>query len=300
MMPGNPTVGGTVLRIPALQSPNYVAGMTGWAIFQNGDAEFNEGTFRGYIIGGSLFIYSGTPAFGNPPVFYMSSASTDPEGNAITPGIFAGQPGSAQAGFVLNALAGILRFPVPGTLKDFGAVYAASLSLTVLGPQDAVGLDRELFQFNAGNGTASASLFLTYVDHSGGDNTQIQASYAGVGLPVVNRLNAVEPGTGTSPSNPAVPETWHTIPAWSGGNVLTGIARYQLTPDGEAEIEVDGSFSISGSPQATLPAAYAPANALNFPIYGGARANITTGGVLTIFSVTASSTVGFCQRIPLN
>lgn len=39
---GNPVVGSTVLRIPAIQSPNFQHGVSGWCIFQNGDAEFND------------------------------------------------------------------------------------------------------------------------------------------------------------------------------------------------------------------------------------------------------------------
>lgn len=55
MAPGNQAiVGGTVLRIPAIQSPDYVPGQTGWIIRQDGSAEFNAGTFRGSIEVGSL------------------------------------------------------------------------------------------------------------------------------------------------------------------------------------------------------------------------------------------------------
>lgn len=41
--------GGEVLRIPALQSPNYAAGSTGWIIKGDGTVEFNNGTFRGSV-----------------------------------------------------------------------------------------------------------------------------------------------------------------------------------------------------------------------------------------------------------
>jgi hypothetical protein len=55
MSPGNQAItGGTVLRAPAIQSPNYVAGVSGWIIRQDGSAEFNAGTFRGSIEVGSL------------------------------------------------------------------------------------------------------------------------------------------------------------------------------------------------------------------------------------------------------
>lgn len=43
----NPIVGGNVLIRPAIQSPNYSAGISGWAIKRDGSAEFNNLTVRG-------------------------------------------------------------------------------------------------------------------------------------------------------------------------------------------------------------------------------------------------------------
>lgn len=55
MSPGNQAItGGTVLRSPAIQSPNYVPGVSGWIVRIDGSAEFNTGTFRGSIEVGSL------------------------------------------------------------------------------------------------------------------------------------------------------------------------------------------------------------------------------------------------------
>jgi len=55
MAPGNQAItGGTVLRAPAIQSPNYSPGVAGWIIRQDGSSEFNTGTFRGSIEVGSL------------------------------------------------------------------------------------------------------------------------------------------------------------------------------------------------------------------------------------------------------
>lgn len=50
MQPGNPVVGGTVLRRPAIQSPNFAAGSLGWAIFIDGTAEFNSVTIRNAVV----------------------------------------------------------------------------------------------------------------------------------------------------------------------------------------------------------------------------------------------------------
>lgn len=96
--PGKPAFGGTVLRIPAIQSPNYVPGVSGWAIFQNGTVEFNSGTFRGTVTAGTFkgtdfiidptgaFFYNGVPALGNIPVAVLGVVAVDPFGNDVTPG----------------------------------------------------------------------------------------------------------------------------------------------------------------------------------------------------------------------
>lgn len=45
---------GTVMIVSDLESQNYQQGVSGWAIFANGNAEFNDGTFRGQLTAGSI------------------------------------------------------------------------------------------------------------------------------------------------------------------------------------------------------------------------------------------------------
>jgi hypothetical protein len=47
--PGNPILGGNTLIRDAIQSSNYVPGVSGWAIFTDGSMDMNSGTFRGII-----------------------------------------------------------------------------------------------------------------------------------------------------------------------------------------------------------------------------------------------------------
>ena len=91
MYPGDPVVGSTILRRPAIQSPNYVAGSAGWTINVDGSAEFNNLTIRGtftgtdfYMDGTGAFFYSGVPAAGNLS-FSITPAGTNADkfGNAI-------------------------------------------------------------------------------------------------------------------------------------------------------------------------------------------------------------------------
>jgi hypothetical protein len=93
----NPVVGGTVLRIPAIQSPNFsLANHTGWAIFADGSAYFFNVTAIGTITGGSLiidgasggvFVYSGPPATGNLIASLAGAAGVDAQGNSYPAGL---------------------------------------------------------------------------------------------------------------------------------------------------------------------------------------------------------------------
>lgn len=89
-MPLDPIVGGTVLRIPAIQSPNFsLANMTGWAIFQDGTAYFFGATVGGqnFIINGSgAFFYVPSAGFGNLIGSDAATAGTDQYGNAYLAG----------------------------------------------------------------------------------------------------------------------------------------------------------------------------------------------------------------------
>jgi hypothetical protein len=92
-MPNNPIVGSTVLRRPAIQSPNFVTGTSGWTINSDGSAEFNNltirGTFQGtdYILNSSgLFIYTPTEAAGNLAESSAPAAGVDSFGNNYVPG----------------------------------------------------------------------------------------------------------------------------------------------------------------------------------------------------------------------
>jgi hypothetical protein len=138
MMPGDPVVGSTVLRRPAIQSPNYVQGSTGWSVNADGSAEFNNLTIRGTFLGidfilntTGLFLYSGTPALGNLSASIVpgTAAVTDPEGNTAQPGFTS----YASSTFWAQLLAGVLNFATTGTFTNAsfgsnvpGAAYMSS------------------------------------------------------------------------------------------------------------------------------------------------------------------------------
>src|SRR6266540_2524625 len=87
----NPIVGGTALVRPAIKSPNYVPGVSGWSINRDGSAEFGAGDaselllgdVQAFVLGAgatrqeALVIESGMFAGGNRPSITLSSDSFD-------------------------------------------------------------------------------------------------------------------------------------------------------------------------------------------------------------------------------
>lgn len=109
LKPENPVVGGTVLRRAAIQSPNFVTGVSGWTINQDGSAEFNNVTIRGGITIGGTALYYSTPApQANTLVASIAaSGGTDTAGNVYLAGITTYFHGAIY--FALQHLAGDLN-----------------------------------------------------------------------------------------------------------------------------------------------------------------------------------------------
>jgi len=122
MMPGNPVVGGTVLRRAAIQSPNFEQGppIVGWAINADGSAFFGDVTAEGTITASScagtdflinsagIFVYSGTPAAGNLIASVAAANGTDGFGNAYVAGVtsYAGSTYASMDGGQIQLQAG--------------------------------------------------------------------------------------------------------------------------------------------------------------------------------------------------
>jgi hypothetical protein len=230
---------------------------------------------------GGMFVYSGTPGPGNPPVYSVSSATTDPYGNTIEAGIWAGQFGGTQAGLQVNGSLGQLAFPVASS----SAATVAGISgkpqgtsgsvLQVFSAKDtAPNNDQVIAQFgdHAAQGT-SAVFFLSYVDSNGTGWIDITMGNGGMALNSVNPLTGILPGTGTSSTNPAQPETWHQATlagTWTGSaNGVNGLF-YRIVPDGSGgTVEVIGDLinttATGNSTIFTLPSGYRPAQNQNHP-----------------------------------
>ena len=88
----NPIVGGVDKLIrQAIQSPNFVAGVSGWSINKDGTAEFNQLTIVTSTSGAAILIYNGPAALGNLIGSWSAAATVDSFGNNIPAGLFATQ-----------------------------------------------------------------------------------------------------------------------------------------------------------------------------------------------------------------
>lgn len=81
------------LLIPGVHSPNFVTGVSGWTINQDGSAEFNNAFIRGILTGNNyigntagFFFYSATPAAGNLIGSITSASGVDTFGNSYSRG----------------------------------------------------------------------------------------------------------------------------------------------------------------------------------------------------------------------
>jgi hypothetical protein len=244
MMPGNPIVGDTVLRRPAIQSPNFVTGVSGWTINIDGSAEFNNlsirGTFNGtnFVINSSgEFFYSGTPASGNLIQSVTNGAGTDGVGNAYLTGTTV----YSQVGgtFIATSLEA-------GTVAWFTASSAA-------GPytqQTDIGF--------SWNNVTGGSLLLQATD-------KVKLGQGGNAIwDEIGQQFNLPSGGGPFISG----ESFHAV---SNGTGVSGTARVKKLPWNAIWLDVECTFTYTGAAQTftmgSLPdATYYPTAARHFPV----------------------------------
>lgn len=160
----NPLTAGTVLVREQIQSQNYDAGVSGWVIKSNGDAEFNDLTIRGTFYGAEfiinddgMFFYDGTPAAGNLIMSIAAAQGADSFGNGFRRGVMVYS--SAGSALQMDAGAGAvgLTFTPPDVTGVTWENGVANVGLGVrLGPNTPViGLASPYNQASASRATLS-------------------------------------------------------------------------------------------------------------------------------------------------
>jgi hypothetical protein len=258
----NPIAGASgSLTIPQLQSPDYVAGVSGWRISKNGDAEFNNvetrGSFYGFefIINDSgAFFYSGTPAAGNLAFNLASASGSDQFGNSYLKGFNLYAANNAVASLVNNTNALALEFTPPGLvhLSDPAQVFGLPV-----GP----GAANERLQLTVTSGKenslADAAIQLLNESADGTIVPEIIFEFGGTPLLVVTQQGLFR-------------DSFHQATlagSWAGSGSGANGLYYSLTAEQECEIiaDIQHPTATGNSICFTLPAGYIPANATNHP-----------------------------------
>lgn len=270
MMPqsgwGNPMVGGTVLRIPAIQSPNFsLVNKTGWYVDSLGNAYFFNVTATGTITAttvvvsgatGGVFIYSGAPAAGNLVGAWAGSGGSDSFGNSFVAGVQIGLSSGAQ----------LTLTPSDGAITILTHAVSESVASQILGNKIGSGsteqtlltinsgvstgqTDRVSMQMSSANqgATLSAQENFVYDDTLGGGHAYATLSAGGFSI-LAGSIVAVKPLTGTV-GTPAVNETWHSISLVNSAWTTATGAFYRLTAEGNVQLagQITYNQAIGGS-----------------------------------------------------
>ena len=244
------------LVIPSVQSPNFVHDVSGWQIAKDGSAEFNNLTVRGtfygtdYIINvDGIFFYSGTPAAGNLVLSIAPSAGSDTFGNAYPEG-FNIIRASVSSGTQVGLSTGATNEYLPGSIIPYIENQGGANEFYFMAHRGPVNVNQKdqtyvLHTSSASDLSSPAQGYMVYVDTTGGQNTVCFWDYHGFTIYVASSITAVKPGTGTSVSNAAVPETWHSVTGDSGWTAVSGYSGIQY------RLKADGNVQFTGAAQHT-------------------------------------------------
>lgn len=161
----NPIVGGTTLIRPAIQSPNYIPGSTGWTINKDGTSEFNNVTVRGTLqsnnysagIAGWKLDQAGSAEFNSVTI----------RGTGTTTPIIVGSSSNPQVTIASASNLGTINFPTNRPVEQFaGGLRAQSANiglanefeqLFLLGPTVTGATARCILSLNSQNNDGSSN-----------------------------------------------------------------------------------------------------------------------------------------------
>jgi hypothetical protein len=283
------------LLIAQIQSPNFsLAGKTGWAILQNGDAFFFNITASGDITASEFigtdfiinangaYFYSGTPTAGNLIASITNANGTDPFGNTVWGGVSSYD------------------------LTDGSVTQIFDGQLLTLGNGVGIGTGAQSDMYSSGTGTfIAAGGYTVLFGAATGVNASAQMflydSAAGGGTPYIATPNTALAVPSIAALVSGVPEVWHYVGAagnpafgagWSNvGSPNDGLAYKFLAEKNAVWVKgyVNNATAANAASVFTLPAAYRPASQQFFTFIEDPNTTITlkaglvtTGGVVEL------------------
>jgi hypothetical protein len=247
--PENPAFGATVLRLPAMQSPNYVTEVSGWFIGQDGSVEFNNAVFRGTVTAtefGAVVTVSAGPYAGT--YLIAMQEYTDGDGNNLAVIQWLNQTNPATIPPYLAAVSG------PG---------AGALSSLHSGAEDGSDSEAVIWVESAEASGFNAPLVLF--------DTSIFQPFGATGPTVFQDGSAW------------VVDNWHTVTLDSGWIVESGhqAPSYRLLPDGN--LQFAGAATHASMTTVTPLNSSSPLDSDYFPqhakVYRGANPVDGTGPI---------------------
>lgn len=279
----------------------------GQAVSNNGWSNQNQtrvvvvetGTYSG------LFFYSPTIGHGNLVGSWTAAAGTDPYDNSYPAGLML-QNGASR--ITINSVLGIITesFVTGNPDVDFSAFIQAGApgigiaqvdQWLVSSAQNSTYGDTAgvVVQSNNSENTNPAKAYLYWEGAGGPQENYLVVSAAGAVISAGN-ITGTQPGTGTSLTNPAAAETWHTATLATGftTNAADEPPRYRFEGTGGGVVRLDGTAYSSAATAAgatvfTLPAGYRPTERRRFVASTSAAGYTTAGG--SVWTVNTSGTV---------
>lgn len=245
------------LLIPGLHSPNYVTGVSGWSINQNGSAEFNNVVIRGgTVISGLALYYNGTPAAGNLIASIAAAGGTDSFGNPYLSGISSYNPAairwvSLQSGVTFYGWMSNTVPPVLDTTNIASVSGGLGRLLLKAGPDNTIALpDSPYFYMLAG----LSSVPTTSPPNSGEPQINIDDNTGNsvITMTISGGLYKTGIGTGILPRVDVVPNT-----NWGLHNAAATLPTLSYWLDTNANLRLFGTLHptaamASGNHQVTL------------------------------------------------
>lgn len=244
---------GVTLVREAIQSSNFLTGITGWRIASDGSAEFNNVVIRGgTTIGSTLLAYNGTPALGNLVLSFSSVGGTDVFGNVY--GI------------------GLLSYGVKAGVNYFSSITNSSVRVGERGQTFPGGIDYR------DKGSNVYELTLT----SGSNNLP------GDNPATILLTSESVPGAGNRVAL-IVAETIHANGEFHADNIQSGLQAVTPVVGSWIEVAVSFPFTFNSVPVVTAtPNAGAPAAGVSSTTLMWAVTGVTASGFL--LRVSRSST----------
>jgi hypothetical protein len=242
-----------------------------------------------------VFVYSGTPAFGNPPVITLTApgVTQDPYKNPVRGGglsitfggrtIFLGDVGGIPeleflTGSADEAVAANVAGNISGTAPaQFLQMLASGPKANVTGSQDWVQIE---FNSSAFDASATASMFFNYIGTGGGVHGYAFMDGGGFSI-TAGSICAAHPG-----NLPIIPETWQTLALVNGysagsNNGFIDVPQVRMMAD-NMNLQFKGTLTTPNPATSTvfsqMPSGYPNAN-LGGCFGMGVVANLAGGAV---------------------